>query len=57
VDIVYNPRITPLLAVAQQVGATAVGGVGMLIHQAALAFEHWTGQAAPVDAMTAAAFA
>lgn len=57
VDIVYNPRVTPLLAAAGQAGATAVGGVGMLIHQAALAFEHWTGREAPVDAMTAAAFA
>lgn len=57
VDIVYNPRVTPLLAAAEAAGATAVGGVGMLIHQAALAFEHWTGQPAPVDAMTAAAFA
>ena len=57
VDIVYNPRVTPLLAAAERAGATAVGGVGMLIHQAALAFEHWTGQAAPVDAMAAAAFA
>ncbi len=57
VDIVYNPRVTPLLAAAERAGATAVGGVGMLIHQAALAFEHWTGQPAPVDAMTAAAFA
>ncbi|MEZ5408762.1 MAG: hypothetical protein R2761_12105 [Acidimicrobiales bacterium] len=57
VDIVYNPRVTPLLAAAERAGATAVGGVGMLIHQAALAFEHWTGHTASVDAMTAAAFA
>ncbi len=57
VDIVYNPWVTPLVAAAERAGATAVGGVGMLIHQAALAFEHWTGQPAPVDAMTAAAFA
>jgi shikimate 5-dehydrogenase len=26
----------------------------MLIHQAVVAFEHWTGVAAPVDVMTAA---
>ncbi len=56
VDIVYQPRVTPLLAAADAVGARTVNGVGMLVHQAALAFERWTGQAAPVDAMLAAAF-
>lgn len=56
VDIVYQPRRTPLLAAAEAVGATTVNGVGMLVHQAALAFEHWTGQPAPLQAMTAAAF-
>ncbi len=56
VDIVYQPRITPLLAAAAARGARAVDGVGMLVHQAALAFERWTGEPAPVDAMSAAAF-
>ncbi len=56
VDIVYQPRETPLLAAAAAVGATAINGVGMLVHQAALAFERWTGQAAPVEVMQAAAF-
>lgn len=56
VDIVYNPRRTPLLGAAEAAGATIVNGVGMLVHQAALAFEHWTGQPAPVEAMAAAAF-
>jgi shikimate dehydrogenase len=56
VDIVYNPRRTPLLAAAEAAGATAVDGVGMLVHQAALAFEHWTGRTAPIGAMAAAAF-
>ena len=32
-------------------GATTVNGVGMLLHQAAYAFELWTGVAAPVGAM------
>jgi shikimate dehydrogenase len=56
VDIVYQPRRTPLLAAAEAAGATTVNGVGMLVHQAALAFEHWTGRPAPVEVMSAAAF-
>lgn len=51
VDIVYEPARTPLLAMADQVGATIVGGLGMLIHQAALQFERWTGKPAPLDVM------
>lgn len=56
VDIVYEPRRTPLLVQAEAVGARTVNGVGMLVHQAAIAFEHWTGREAPLDAMRAAAF-
>jgi shikimate dehydrogenase len=55
VDIVYEPRTTPLLAAAAERGATTIGGVGMLVHQAAIAFEHWTGAAAPVEVMLRAA--
>jgi shikimate dehydrogenase len=55
VDLVYNPMRTPLLTAAEAAGATAVGGLGMLVHQAALAFERWTGVSAPLDAMRAAA--
>lgn len=54
VDIVYRPAITPLLAAAAVAGAQTGGGVGMLIHQAALAFKHWTGIDAPIEAMTSA---
>ena len=56
VDIVYQPRTTPLLAAAARRGATVVNGVGMLVHQAALAFERWTDEPAPIDVMLAAAF-
>lgn len=56
VDIVYQPRTTPLLAAANRRGAKPVNGVGMLVHQAALAFERWTGAPAPVEVMLAAAF-
>lgn len=54
IDIVYQPRRTPLLAAAAEVGAATDGGVPMLIGQAALAFELWTGVEAPLQAMTAA---
>jgi shikimate dehydrogenase len=54
-DLVYHPAQTPLLAAATARGAVAVGGLGMLVHQAALALEQWTGRAAPVEAMWAAA--
>ena len=38
-------------------GIHAVNGLGMLVHQAALAFESWTGSDAPVTAMRTAALA
>ena len=55
VDIVYHPLETALLAAARDAGARTVGGLGMLVHQAAHAFELWVGDAAPVDAMRAGA--
>jgi shikimate dehydrogenase len=55
VDLVYHPLVTPLLAAATDRGARPVGGLGTLVHQAALALERWTGRAAPVEAMWAAA--
>ena len=42
-DIVYTPLKTDLLARAQAAGLVAVDGLGMLLHQAALAFEIWFG--------------
>lgn len=41
-DLVYNPRETRLLQAARRAGLPAVGGLGMLVWQAALAFERWT---------------
>jgi shikimate dehydrogenase len=52
VDIVYRPLETPFLVAARRQGATAVNGVPMLVHQAAVAFELWTGAAAPIEAMS-----
>jgi shikimate dehydrogenase len=53
-DLVVHPLDTPLLRHARSVGATSVDGAGMLVHQAALAFERWTGAPAPVDVMLGA---
>ncbi|MCX6046184.1 MAG: shikimate dehydrogenase [Chloroflexi bacterium] len=50
-DLVYNPPQTRLLQKARVDGAQAIGGLGMLIWQGAIAFERWTGVAAPVDLM------
>jgi len=54
VDLVYHPQLTPLVRSARARGLTAFNGLGMLVHQAALSFEAWTGVAAPLDAMRAA---
>ncbi len=56
-DLVYAPRPTPWLAASAAAGATTVDGLGMLVHQAALQLELWTGQQAPVDVMWQAATA
>jgi len=42
-DLVYNPRETSLLRQAHVAGLPAANGLGMLVEQAALAFERWTG--------------
>ena len=55
VDLVYRPAITPLLAAALAAGLPAQNGLPMLVYQGALSFESWTGVAAPVQAMGAAA--
>lgn len=54
-DLVYAPRETHWLEECRLHGAEIVGGLGMLVHQAALAIEIWTGQSAPVAAMWNAA--
>jgi shikimate dehydrogenase len=42
-DIVYHPRSTALLAAARERGARAVEGLGMLVHQAVVQQQLWTG--------------
>jgi len=57
VDLLTHPAVTPLQTGARAAGATTFGGVGLLLHQAALSFELWTGQQPPMDVMSAAALA
>lgn len=54
-DIVYRPLWTRLLREAQRAGARVITGLGMLVHQAALAFEIWTGRKPPIRLMIDAA--
>ena len=53
-DLIYNPAETAFLVQARDKGISAHNGLGMLIHQAARAFELWTSQPAPLEAMTSA---
>jgi shikimate dehydrogenase len=46
-DLVYNPNETKLVKDARSQGLSATTGLGMLIEQAALAFEIWTGHNPP----------
>ncbi len=50
-DIVYTPMYTPLLKLAASRGAKTVSGYLMLLFQAALQFEKFTGAKAPVSLM------
>ena len=50
-DVVYNPRLTAFLRAARARGLAATDGLGMLVRQAALSIEIWTGSAPPLDRM------
>lgn len=54
IDLIYHPPTTPFISLARARGASAHNGLGMLLHQAALAFEIWTGTRAPLETMSAA---
>ena len=41
IDLIYNPLKTLMLAEAEKKGALTMNGLPMLVHQGALAFEHW----------------
>jgi shikimate dehydrogenase len=53
-DLVYVPPETPLLAAARARGLRAANGSEMLIAQAAIAFDRWTGVGGMADVMRAA---
>jgi shikimate dehydrogenase len=42
-DVVFNPPETRFLAAAKQHGCTVLDGLGMIVHQGAIAFKLWTG--------------
>jgi shikimate dehydrogenase len=54
-DLVYHPLETALLAAARAAGCTPVDGLGMLVHQAVLQQEIWTGRRPDPAVMRAAA--
>ncbi len=55
VDLVYKAGGTLLIREAAQRGIETVDGLEILVRQGALSFTLWTGRAAPLDAMRAAA--
>jgi shikimate dehydrogenase len=54
VDFVYTKAGTPLLKAARHAGVPTVDGLELLVGQGALAFELFTGQPAPLEAMQSA---
>jgi shikimate dehydrogenase len=56
-DLVIAPQMTRLLQVAMQMGCYPVDGIGMVLYQAAPAFERWFGQRPEVDQAARAAAA
>jgi shikimate dehydrogenase len=55
VDLIYEPAETEWMAGAANRGAVVLGGLGMLVHQAAAQLALWTGLDPPVVAMWEAA--
>lgn len=53
-DAIYQPPVTPLLALASAAGCRTSNGLTMLAQQGALAFQHWFAQSEPLAVMRAA---
>jgi shikimate dehydrogenase len=52
-DLIYTPRPTKLLKMAEASGCQSIDGVDMLVGQGAAALELWLGQAVPIELMRA----
>ena len=50
-DTIYQPAVTPLLAAANATGARIANGLSLLLHQGALAFQHWFPHTDPLPYM------
>ena len=48
-DVIYQPFETPFLKWAKNQGNQSINGLGMLLYQAAEAFELWTGKEMPTN--------
>lgn len=48
-DVIYNPRKTKLLTMAESAGLAAFNGMYMLLYQGAQSFKLWTGQEMPTE--------
>ena len=55
-DIVYTPPVTSLMQAATERGCRTLGGIGMLVHQGAIAFEKWTDVTPCTETMRQALF-
>lgn len=53
-DTIYHPPKTPFLEAAGLVGCRTGNGLSMLIHQGAIAFQHWFPETNPLPMMKAA---
>ena len=55
-DVIYNPRKTKLLEMAEACGLKSFHGINMLLYQGAAAFELWTGEKMPTEKIKAKFF-
>jgi shikimate dehydrogenase len=54
-EMAYGPQTVPAVSEARRRGLPVADGLSMLVAQAARSFELWTGVAAPLPVMLAAA--
>ena len=54
-DMIYRPAQTRFMTQVEAAGGRAIGGLGMLVRQGAVAFSLWTGVEPPLDVMFSAA--